>query len=180
VLTQVKSVQHFDNYVLIGAAQPCLKSLSLGKLSSMRNLFLFMLLAATLLSCKKEEKQAEADEKTIVDYMKDNGLTGTRTSSGVYVVIDNPGTGAACGSTSTVKVGYTGSYTNHIEFESTPSATFGLNSVIKGWQEGIPYFREGGSGKLIIPSAAAYGTQGKGAIPGNTVLIFDVTLIEVL
>lgn len=146
----------------------------------MRNLFLFLLLSSTLLSCKKEEKQAEADEKTILDYMKDNGLTGTRTSSGVYVVIDNPGTGAACGGTSTVEVGYTGSYTNHQEFESTPSATFSLNSVIKGWQEGIPYFREGGSGKLLIPSGAGYGATGKGSIPGNTVLIFDVNLIEVL
>ncbi|OFZ60195.1 MAG: hypothetical protein A3D92_00840 [Bacteroidetes bacterium RIFCSPHIGHO2_02_FULL_44_7] len=146
----------------------------------MRNLFFLMLITATLLSCKKEEKQAEADEKTIVDYMKDNGLTGTRTSSGVYVVIDNPGTGAACGSTSTVEVAYTGSFTNHEEFDSSPSATFSLNSVIKGWQEGIPYFREGGSGKLLIPSAAGYGTQGKGSIPGNTVLIFDVELTDVL
>lgn len=161
-------------------AWPCLKFLSLAKLAQMRNLLLFLLLSTTLLSCKKEEKQAEADEQTIIDYMKDNGLTGVRTSSGVYVVIDNPGTGPACGSTSTVKVGYTGSYTNHEVFESTPSATFNLSSVIKGWQEGIPYFLEGGSGKLLIPSAAAYGPQGNGPIPGNTVLIFDVTLIEVL
>lgn len=131
-------------------------------------------------SCKKEDKQAEADEKTIVDYMKDNGLTGIRTDSGVYVVINDPGAGTACGSASTVEVAYTGYYTNHIIFDSSPSSTFSLNAVIKGWQEGIPYFREGGSGILLIPSAMAYGTQGKGSIPGNTVLIFNVELIDVL
>ncbi len=131
-------------------------------------------------SCKKEEKQAEADEHTIQEYIADNGLDAIRTDSGLYVVIDEPGTGAACGSVSTVTVGYTGYYTNHQIFESNPGVTFSLSNVIKGWQEGIPYFKEGGSGKLLIPSGLAYGTQGKGSVPPNTVLIFDVELIDVL
>jgi FKBP-type peptidyl-prolyl cis-trans isomerase FkpA len=57
---------------------------------------------------------------------------------------------------------------------------FPLNGVIEGWTEGIPYFKEGGSGKLLVPSALAYGRQGSGSIAPNTVLIFDVELIDVL
>ncbi|MFT5602342.1 MAG: FKBP-type peptidyl-prolyl cis-trans isomerase FkpA, partial [Flavobacteriales bacterium] len=48
------------------------------------------------------------------------------------------------------------------------------------WTEGIPYFKEGGSGILLIPSHLGYGKSGTSGIPGNSVLIFDVKLIEVL
>jgi FKBP-type peptidyl-prolyl cis-trans isomerase len=52
--------------------------------------------------------------------------------------------------------------------------------VIPGWTSGIPYFKEGGYGKLLIPSALGYGPSGSGSIPPNTVLVFDVKLIQVL
>jgi FKBP-type peptidyl-prolyl cis-trans isomerase len=146
----------------------------------MRILILFFSLGFALSSCNKEKKQAEADEKTILDYMSAHGLTGKRTDSGVYVIIEEPGIGSACGSASTVEVAYTGYFTNDEVFDSSTSATFNLSNVIEGWQIGIPYFREGGHGKLLIPSGLAYGPQGKGSIPGNTVLIFDVELIDIL
>lgn len=146
----------------------------------MRQLIVLFALGLVFSACKKEEKRAEADEKAILEYMEDNGLTGIRTESGVYVVIHEQGSGTACGSASTVEVAYTGYYTNHQTFDDSPSATFSLSSVIKGWQEGIPYFREGGNGILLIPSGLAYGPEGRGGIPGNTVLIFDVALLDVL
>jgi FKBP-type peptidyl-prolyl cis-trans isomerase len=55
-----------------------------------------------------------------------------------------------------------------------------LQNVILGWTEGIPYFKEGGSGKLLIPSALAYGPNGTTGIPPNSVLIFEIELIEVI
>ncbi|MCX6297073.1 MAG: FKBP-type peptidyl-prolyl cis-trans isomerase, partial [Bacteroidetes bacterium] len=58
--------------------------------------------------------------------------------------------------------------------------TFGLNEVIKGWTEGIPYFKKGGKGKLIIPADLGYGSDDYNGIPGNSVLIFDIKLIDVL
>jgi FKBP-type peptidyl-prolyl cis-trans isomerase len=44
---------------------------------------------------------------------------------------------------------------------------------------GIPKFKEGGNGTLLIPSALGYGSTGTGSIPGNTVLVFDVELIDI-
>jgi len=51
--------------------------------------------------------------------------------------------------------------------------------VIKGWQESIPMLKKGGKGKFFIPSALAYGERGAGKdIPPNTVLVFDIELID--
>ena len=62
---------------------------------------------------------------------------------------------------------------------SSNGITFPLSGVIQGWQEGIPLFKEGGSGILLIPSALGYGSQSVGTIPANSVLIFDINLIDV-
>lgn len=146
----------------------------------MRYLFFVLLTLGFLTGCNKEEKRAEADDLTIQEYIKDNGLDAFATGSGLYVVIDNPGTGTACGPSSTVEVNYSGYYTNHMVFDAHDGAVLSLQSVIEGWQEGIPHFREGGSGKLLIPSALAYGNKGNSTIPPNTVLIFDIELVDVL
>ena len=76
---------------------------------------------------------------------------------------------------------YKGYLTCNRVFDETTSvepAEFGLNGVIPGWTEGIPLFKKGGKGKLLIPSALGYGPNGTFGIPGNTVLIFDIELIS--
>jgi FKBP-type peptidyl-prolyl cis-trans isomerase FkpA len=135
----------------------------------MKRIFPILILLLVFASCakRKAEKQAKKDDEIILKYIEDYNLSATKTSSGLYVVIEEPGTGATCNSFSTVRASYSG-----IEFD--------LQSVIPGWTEGIPYFKEGGYGKLLIPSALAYGTKGTTGIPPNTVLIFDVALLEVL
>ncbi|MDX2359684.1 MAG: FKBP-type peptidyl-prolyl cis-trans isomerase [Crocinitomicaceae bacterium] len=138
-----------------------------------------------IVSCNKEDNSAEqaaADDAKIQQYISDHGLTATPTGSGLYVVIDNPGFGASCNSNSDVKVAYTGYYTDGINFDQSLASgiVFNLQGVIQGWTEGIPYFNEGGSGTLLIPSALGYGSSGSGSVPANAVLIFDIELIEVL
>lgn len=131
-------------------------------------------------ACKKHKLQSEKDDDTIKQYLSDHGLTATKTDSGLYVIVTNPGTGNGCGANSNVKVAYKGYYTDGSVFDQSTGAQFNLQSVIPGWTEGIPYFKEGGNGVLLIPSKLGYGESGSGSVPGNTVLIFDVKLIEVL
>ena len=146
----------------------------------MRLLILVALVCFSQLSCKKKETQAEKDAKEIQNYIADHNLNATATGSGLYVVVNSLGTGAGCNSHSDVKVKYTGYLTNGSQFDqSTDGITINLQQVIKGWTEGIPHFKEGGSGKLLIPSALGYGDQSTGSIPANSVLIFDVELVEV-
>ncbi len=78
-------------------------------------------------------------------------------------------------------VAYKGYYTNGNVFDqSKPEGiSFGLQQVIKGWTEGIPFFKEGGSGMLLIPAHLGYGSFDYSSIPGGSVLIFDIKVIKV-
>lgn len=143
----------------------------------------FAVVAIFMGACKKttSSEQAKIDEEIIVKYIADNNLNATATGTGLYYVIDEVGTGAQCNSSSTVTVNYKGYFTDGDVFDQSEAtgATFGLQQVIKGWTEGIPYFKEGGKGVLLIPSNLGYGTKKTGSIPANSVLIFDIELLDV-
>lgn len=122
-----------------------------------------------------------ANDAEILKYIDDNALTTTKTATGLYYVIDEEGTGEQPTATSNVTVVYKGYYTNGTVFDKSDAAgaTFSLDEVIKGWAEGIPYFKEGGSGMLLIPATLGYGSYDYRGIPGGSVLIFDINLISV-
>lgn len=143
---------------------------------------LLFVVAISSFGCKKDKKlQYEKDEDIIKEYIAAKGLTATRTDSGLYVVINEQGTGSKCYNYSTVRVSYKGYFTDGSVFDESDATgiSFSLQKVIKGWTEGIPHFNEGGNGMLLVPSALGYGENGNSSIPGNTVLIFDVKLIDV-
>lgn len=143
--------------------------------------FIFFILVLLSPACRKKTDQAAVDESIITKYISDNKLNATATGSGLYYVSSLKGAGATPNINSVVTVKYTGYLTNGNVFDQTNSAgaTFNLNGVIKGWQEGIPLFNKGGKGKLLIPSALGYGSQATGSIPANSVLIFDVEILDV-
>ena len=153
----------------------------------MRTLLLSIILVISTLSlssCKKEkaENQAKKDRDIILKYISDNGLTADSTESGIYYVIDSIGSGNRPNANSNVRVAYKGYFVDKVVFDESNSngITFNLNQVIKGWTEGMQLFKEGGAGTLIIPSRLGYGDSNRGSIPANSVLIFDVHLIEIL
>jgi FKBP-type peptidyl-prolyl cis-trans isomerase FkpA len=144
--------------------------------------FLFLLFLPILFGGCKKTDQAALDQQTIQQYIKSHQLTAIAEPNGLYYVPNTIGTGGYPSINDTVTVNYVGYYTDGSVFDQTTSAsgpyTTPLSNVIAGWQEGIPLMQKGGSALLLIPSALAYGTQGKGPIPGNTVLIFNVTLVS--
>lgn len=97
------------------------------------------------------------------------------------------GTGEEVKPGATVSVHYTGAvaatgevFQSSKDFGTTP-ITFPLSGVIKGWTDGIPGMKIGGTRRLVIPAAEAYGAnppQGSG-IPANADLVFDVELIAI-
>lgn len=95
------------------------------------------------------------------------------------------GSGAVAKAGDTVTVNYTGAVASTgLIFQSTQGSqpvSLSLSQVIKGWQDGIPGMKVGGTRRLLIPAAEAYGAnppQGSG-IPANAPLVFDVTLVKV-
>ena len=149
----------------------------------MLKVFHLVLLCVVLsfLGCNKNKDYTQIDDEIILQYISDNNLNATSTSSGLYYVIETTGNGVFPNIYSTVTVAYTGMLTNGTVFDQSNSVgiSFPLTNVIQGWQEGIPLFSEGGIGKLLIPSALGYGNRTVGNIPENSVLIFDVELIDV-
>jgi len=95
------------------------------------------------------------------------------------------GTGKEAVATSILEVHYTlmaWSTGNLVEssWDSGQTATFPLNGVIAGWQQGIPGMKEGGRRLLVIPPDLGYGASGAGAAIGpNETLIFVVDLVKV-
>ncbi|MCC2960013.1 FKBP-type peptidyl-prolyl cis-trans isomerase [Massilia sp. IC2-278] len=97
------------------------------------------------------------------------------------------GTGAEAANGKKLTVKYTGwlysttaAENKGNQFEtSTFTFTLGVDSVIAGWTQGIPGMKVGGKRTLHIPASLAYGKNGRGPIPPNTGLVFDVELLKV-
>lgn len=131
----------------------------------------------------REIQQSQREEKAIKKYIKEKGWNALRAESGVYCVIDEEGTGVNPEASSKVTVAYKGYLMNGetVFDESHPAGgTISLSQVIAGWKEGIQLFKAGGRGKLIIPSRMAYGRHQKGRIAPNSVLVFEIHLMDVL
>ena len=107
------------------------------------------------------------------------------TESGLQYKVLTEGDGPLPAATDTVKVHYTGTFINGETFDSSVErgepATFGVSEVIPGWTEALKLMKVGSKWQLAIPSDLAYGPQGRGAsMPPNSVLLFDVELIEIV
>lgn len=59
-----------------------------------------------------------------------------------------------------------------------PAPSFSLNSVVRGWQLGIPEMRKGGRYRLILPYDLAYGEQGNQGIQPYETLTFEIEVID--
>lgn len=62
------------------------------------------------------------------------------------------------------------------------SFNLGEGRVIRGWEQGVLGMKVGGKRTLHIPSTLAYGSRGagKGVIPPDTDLVFDIELLDVI
>jgi FKBP-type peptidyl-prolyl cis-trans isomerase len=94
------------------------------------------------------------------------------------------GTGATAVNGDSVSVYYVGSFLNGQVFDSNVGGsalvfTLGAGQVIPGFEQGIVGMKVGGRRRMTIPASLAYGSQGRGPIPPNTPLRFDVELAAI-
>ena len=105
------------------------------------------------------------------------------TKSGARFVDLAEGKGTVVSTGAAVIVRFTGRLSDGTRFDSNrekpaPDA-FSLKEVIVGWQEGLPGMKVGGRRKLIIPPELGYGSRAVAKVPANSMLIFDVEVLEV-
>jgi FKBP-type peptidyl-prolyl cis-trans isomerase len=107
-------------------------------------------------------------------------------ASGLKYIDVVEGTGATPKTGQMVTVQYTGTLENGKKFDSSLDHgqpyefPIGTGRVIKGWDEGLATMKVGGKRKLIIPPSLGYGVRGSPPnIPPNSILLFDVELLDV-
>jgi FKBP-type peptidyl-prolyl cis-trans isomerase FkpA len=147
--------------------------------------FLFM-----CVSCSKKEdgcsydpcnrKAPDAETQVIEAYLSANNLTAVKHCSGLYYQIEDPGTGASPSVCSAISITYSGRLINGNLFDqSATPVVFNLMQLIEGWKAGLPLLKKGGHIKLYVPPSLGYGAAAYGNIPGNSVCIFDIRLVDV-
>ncbi|TQV89152.1 FKBP-type peptidyl-prolyl cis-trans isomerase [Aliikangiella coralliicola] len=135
---------------------------------------------------KRQESQAAktAENKVYLDENLKKGFT--QTESGLqYKVVEAAKKGAAKPSaTDTVKVHYTGTFTDGRQFDSSVGKNpfeFSLKGgVIQGWLEGVKLMDVGSKYQFVVPPELGYGNSDRGPIPGGSILVFDVELLEIV
>lgn len=128
-------------------------------------------------------KQWEMDDRIINDFLTANKLIGVKHPSRVYYIISQEGTGTVVDASSTITVKYKGRYLNGTVFDQTvddASRTADLNDYISGWKKVLVGMKKGTKVRIFVPSDLAYGVSGNESIPPNTVLDFDIELVDVV
>ncbi|MFC3150117.1 FKBP-type peptidyl-prolyl cis-trans isomerase [Litoribrevibacter euphylliae] len=132
------------------------------------------------------KKQAQINIQKGQEYidLHKNDSNVEQTESGMLYQVLRKGTGTEHPSvTNKVTVHYHGTLIDGTVFDSSvdrgQTIDFFLNQVIPGWTEGLQKMVVGEKARLSIPSHLAYGDRPVGAIPGGSLLIFDVELIAI-
>lgn len=135
---------------------------------------------------KKQAELAEANLANGTKFLESNkAQAGVKVfPSGLQVQVTQEGTGKTPSPTDIVKAHYKGSLIDGKVFDSSydrgQPAEFPLNQVIKGWTEALTSMKVGTKAKLVIPPALGYGPADRPGIPGNSVLVFEVELLDVV
>lgn len=122
-----------------------------------------------------------AGEEFLTKNAKKEGIITTE--SGLQYEVLEAGSGTSPTASDSVKVDYEGRLIDGTVFDSSiergQPAVFGVSQVIAGWTEGLQLMKPGAKYRFFIPADLAYGETGNQSIEPNSVLIFDVTLMEV-
>jgi len=108
-----------------------------------------------------------------------------KTDSGLMYQVENAGSGEAKPNPGdTISAHYTGMFLDGSKFDSSVDRgdpiqfPVGTGRVIKGWDEALLDMKKGEKRILVIPPDLAYGPRGRGPIPPNATLVFEVELLD--
>lgn len=151
----------------------------------MKAIITSLLLLFSSLAFGQAPALAQQDDKALQDYFTANNIRPKQLSSGVYMVIQNPGSGPHIHKRQGVTMYYTGKLLNGTTFDSNIGRSAlkvhaGLGEVIKGMDIALLEMKYGTKATIYIPSGMAYGGKEQAGIPANSILIFELEIIGVL
>lgn len=133
-------------------------------------------------SAAKSLENKTAGDEFRAEFAQEEGVLTT--PSGLLYKVLTPSEGAKPKDTDVVKVHYKGTLIDGTQFDSSydrgEPTTFPLNRVIPGWTEGVQLMSVGSKYQFIIKPELAYGEQDTPVIPGNSTLVFEVELLDIV
>ena len=131
---------------------------------------------------EERAKKAETENNLFLESNKKNKNVIT-TASGLQYEVLRQGEGAKPKATDKVKVHYHGTLVDGTVFDSSVERDapieFDLDKVIPGWTEGVQLMPVGSKFRFFIPPALGYGPRSTGKIKPNSILIFEVELLDI-
>ena len=137
------------------------------------------LLAAGLLPARAADAPAPAAVQAFLDaHAHAPGVTVQ--PSGLQLRVIRSGNGRHVSPRDMVQIYYTAKLADGRVVDGTSPglpAQLDLSSTLPGLGEGLQQMREGDHWELALPPALAFGAKGKGNIPPDQALVFDVTVV---
>lgn len=133
---------------------------------------------------KIQREKALAAMEEELNLIKENWPDAITTPSGLKYVVVEEGEGGTPDKGTVVTVHYTGKLLDGKKFDSSVDRgqpiqfPVGKGQVIKGWDEALMGMKKGEKRILIIPPDLGYGPSGRGPIPPNAYMVFDVEMVK--
>lgn len=149
----------------------------------MKHILFYSMLILSLTACKTYSD----DEKTnfnqeVLKIAKKKDPKVRQSSSGLCVIQLESGTGEeVIQRGSKLKIAYKGTLKNGKVFDQTePDIPFeaNLTGLIGGFQEGLLGQKKGAKLILVVPPHLGYGAEKTGEIPANSILIFELEVVD--
>ena len=135
----------------------------------------------------KAKEEGETNLKKADEFLAKNKKENSdikETPTGLQYRVLREGNGDSPVAEDRVKVHYAGKLIDGTQFDSSyergDPTEFGLNQVIKGWTEGLQLMKVGAKYEFFIHPKIAYGSRPRPTIPANSVLIFEVELLDIV
>ena len=141
-----------------------------------------ILIASLFTACQNySEAELASFDKEITAYLKEKNILAESTETGLYISIQEEGNGEKIPFDAIIKVNYRGYLTNGRPFDvhMDKPVDLEIKRLVPGWREAMLYLSKGSKATLFIPPHLGYKTQEQKEIPANSILIFDIHIIDV-
>lgn len=147
----------------------------------MKQLIWSFALLLLITSCGKySDDELQEFDKTIAAYVKKNNLDMQKSESGLYYQIHEQGEGDPIKQTAMLSASYTGKLLDGTVFdEQKKPVELTLKNLVHGWREIAHYLKPGGKATIILPPQLGYGQQKLPKIPENSILLFELEIVDV-
>ena len=144
----------------------------------MYKLFPLIVLLFAVTSCKTyTEKDKQTFDQQIKEYLAKKGIECTRSDSGLYYKILEPGEGENIRFQDVVSFSYKGSFLSGEVFdEEKKPIEFAVKDLIGAWKEIMLELKPGAKAFLIAPPHLGYGDRKLDDIPPNSILVYELEI----